>query len=204
MGLPWVSLAGLAGDTLSSRLFNTRASPSADPGARRLDAGHAYSPVSPVTLAILTDLLSPDRIKIPLQSGDKPGVIAELSEFLADGCELDSNGREEILRAVLAREEVLSTGIGGGLAIPHGRSEAIDQLVLVAGRTAEPIDFGALDGRPVQIILLLVGPESESDRHIKVLSRIGRLLRSKDVRNDLIAAESSAAFYDVLKRAEKT
>ncbi len=154
--------------------------------------------------ATLTDLLSPDRIKIPLLSRDKSGVIAELSGFLAEVCGVTDEVREEIHQAVLAREAVFSTGIGGGLAIPHGRSDSIPQLTLVAGRAAQPIDFDALDGEPVQIVLLLVGPEAESDQHIVALSRIGRLLRSEAVRKELIAAESSEAFYEVLKKAEKS
>jgi len=157
-----------------------------------------------VPLATLADLLSPDRIKIPLLSKDKLGVIAELSEFLAEVCGVGQDERADIRKAVLAREAVLSTGIGGGLAIPHGRSESLQHLVLVAGRTLEPIDFDAIDGRPVELVLLLVGPESEADQHVSVLSRIARLLRSEAVRNDLVASESSAAFYDVLREAEKS
>lgn len=151
---------------------------------------------------LLTDLLSPNRIKIPLEARDKEGIIDELCRFMAARCGTTPEETTEIRAAVLEREAVLSTGIGGGVAIPHGKSEAVADLTLVAGRTAEPVDFEALDGRPVRLVLLLVGPESAASLHVKVLSRISRLLRSPEVRRRLVEAESGEAFHAALRAAE--
>lgn len=151
---------------------------------------------------LLADLLTPDRIRIPLESLDKPGLIEEMCSFVARCCDATEEEEEEIREAVLEREAVLSTGIGGGVAVPHGKSAAVDDLVLVAGRTREPVDFEALDERPIRLVFLLIGPESAAGLHVKALSRISRLLRSPAVRDELAAAESPQAFYEALQRAE--
>lgn len=151
---------------------------------------------------LLSDLLSPDRIKIPLGSTEKSELIGELCRHLARLSGATEDEEKEIREAVLEREAVLSTGIGGGVALPHGKSEAVDDLVLVAGRTAVPVDFDALDERPVRLVMLLVGPESAAGLHVKVLSRISRLLRSPDLRERLTSAETPEAFHHALKQAE--
>ncbi len=150
----------------------------------------------------LVDLLSPDRIKIPLESTDKDALIRELCALLATASGLTDEEEDEVREAVLEREAVLSTGIGDGVAIPHGKSEHVDGLVMVAGRTRGPVDFEALDDKPVQLILLLVGPESASSVHVKVLSRISRVLRDGRLRERLIAADSAGEFLSRLREAE--
>lgn len=150
----------------------------------------------------LANLLLPDRIKIPVEAEDKHGVIEEMCGFLSDLIEASEEERQAIQVAVLEREAVLSTGIGGNVAIPHGKSEALSELVLVAGRTAGPIDFDAIDERPVRLLLLLVGPESAADQHVRVLSRIGRVMRNAALRQELIDAPSPEAFHGVIAAAE--
>ena len=153
---------------------------------------------------LLADLLTPDRIRIPLESADKTGLIEEMCAFVARCCGADEKEESEIREAVLEREAVLSTGIGGGVAVPHGKSQAVgSDLVLVAGRTAGPVDFDALDERPVRLVFLLIGPESAAGLHVKALSRISRLLRSASVRERLVAAETPEIFYEALQRAER-
>ncbi|MDX1394963.1 MAG: PTS sugar transporter subunit IIA [Gemmatimonadota bacterium] len=151
---------------------------------------------------VLARLLSTDRVRIPIEARDKRGVIEEMCAFLADRAGVEAAEADAILGAVLDREEVLTTGIGGGVAIPHGRSESLDDLLLVAGRTAEPVDFEALDGRPVRLVMLLVGPESASGRHVQALSRIGRLLRSVSLRERLVDASTPEEFVEALRAAE--
>ena len=151
---------------------------------------------------LLTDLLTTDRIRVPLDAEDKPGLIEELCAFLATSCGVGPEEEAKLRDAVFERETVLSTGIGSGVAIPHGKTEAVDDLLLVAGRTKVPVDFDALDERPVRLVLLLVGPESAAGLHVKVLSRIGRLLRSPELRARLAEAESAEAFHDALRQAE--
>jgi fructose-specific phosphotransferase system IIA component len=149
---------------------------------------------------LLTDLLSIERIKIPLQSQTKEDVLHELVDVCADAHGIENRG--DVLRAVRERESVLSTGIGHGVAIPHGKSTAVSGLRMVAGRVAQPVDFDALDGEPVSLFFLLVGPESAAGPHIKALSRISRLVRRDDVRERLVTAESPEAFLRALQEAE--
>jgi nitrogen PTS system EIIA component len=146
----------------------------------------------------LTDLLSAERIKIPLVGRNKDELLRELVDTVA------GNGadRDEMLRAVREREAVLSTGIGFGVAIPHGKSAAIGELRMAAGRAEQPVDFDALDGQPVNLFFLLVGPESAAGAHIKALSRISRLVRQDAVRERLVNAGSPAEFLDALRQAE--
>lgn len=149
---------------------------------------------------LLTELLSVERIRIPLQARTKDELLEELVSVCAD-CN-DIEDREDVLRAVREREAVLSTGIGHGVAIPHGKSAAVSQLRMAAGRSAEPVDFDALDGEPVSLFFLLVGPESAAGPHIKALSRISRLVRQDEVRQRLIAAQTPEEFLHTLQEAE--
>jgi mannitol/fructose-specific phosphotransferase system IIA component (Ntr-type) len=149
---------------------------------------------------LLTDLITPERIKIPLEATEKDDLLRELVEVAthSDG----SEASDDVLRAVREREAVLSTGIGNGVAIPHGKSPAVGELRMVAGYTSEPVDFDALDGQPVRLFFLLVGPESAAGAHIKALSRISRLVRRDDVRQRLLDAPDAEAFYRTLRDAE--
>lgn len=149
---------------------------------------------------LLTELLKPDRVKIPLVSTTKDELLRELVEVVAQAARI--RDREQVLRAVLEREEVLSTGIGNGVAIPHGKSGVVPDLVLAAGITSRGVDFDALDGKPVRLFFLLVGPEAAAGQHVKALSRISRLLRRDSFRTRLIAAESSKDFLSIIAEAE--
>ncbi len=149
---------------------------------------------------LLTELLTADRVRVPLGSRTKNDVLRELVELAASS--RDAGAVESMLAAVRDREQVLSTGIGGGVAIPHGKTPHIEQLVLAAGVAPRAIDFDALDGQPVQLFFLLVGPESASGAHVKVLSRISRLLRRDRLRSELMAAHTSEEFLDVIRRSE--
>jgi mannitol/fructose-specific phosphotransferase system IIA component (Ntr-type) len=149
---------------------------------------------------LLTDLLTIDRIKIPLQSQAKDELLRELVEVVsASGGVPD---RDDVLRAVREREAVLSTGIGHGVAIPHGKSPGLSELRMAAGRSASPVDFDALDGQPVSLFFLLVGPESAAGPHIKALSRISRLVRRDEIRARLVAARTAEEFLKTLHEVE--
>lgn len=150
---------------------------------------------------LLAELLSSERIKIPLDSLDKPGILWEMSSLLARVSGVPDR-EDEIHRAVLEREAVLSTGIGGEVAIPHGKSPVLDSLVLVAGTTRQPVEFEALDDRPVRLILMLVGPASAAGLHVKTLSRISRLLRHEALREELISSADSRAFLRLLRESD--
>ena len=148
----------------------------------------------------LTDLLDSQRVRVPLASARKDQLLRELVDLvMGPGQEARS---EEVLRAVLEREQVLSTGIGGGVAIPHAKTDAVPSLRIAAGRTAAGVDFDALDGEPVRICFLLVGPESEAGAHVKALSRIARVVRRESVRERLTGAMDVDEFLRVLDQAE--
>jgi fructose-specific phosphotransferase system IIA component len=157
-------------------------------------------PCRPEVLVLLTDLLTPDRIKIPLRSISKEEILTELVDII--GSSPVVRDKNDVLRAVREREEVLSTGIGNGVAIPHGKSASISELALAAGVTPEGVDFEALDGKPVHLFFLLVGPESAAGEHVKALSRISRLLQRDSFRGRLSSASSADEFYAVLSEAE--
>jgi mannitol/fructose-specific phosphotransferase system IIA component (Ntr-type) len=149
---------------------------------------------------LLSELLTADRVKVPLGSRTKDEVLRELVELVAR--DRGPQAGEAILSSVREREQVLSTGIGGGVAIPHGKTPHIDQLILAAGVAPHAVDFDALDGKPVQLFFLLVGPESASGAHVKALSRISRLLRRDKLRAALVAAGSPDAFLQLVQASE--
>jgi fructose-specific phosphotransferase system IIA component len=149
---------------------------------------------------LLTDLLTPERIRIPLSAQSKDELLEELVSIVVRLEHI--HDPDDVLRAVRDREAVLSTGIGNGVAIPHGKTAAVPDLRMAAGTTAAPVDFDALDGEPVRLFFLLVGPEAAAGAHIKALSRISRLLRRDDVRDRLLAARSADEFVAILREAE--
>lgn len=152
------------------------------------------------TVVLLTDILTSIRVKVPLEAETKEEVLRELVDVLgSDGCVGD---RAAVLRVVQQREQVLSTGIGHGVALPHGKSDACQELAIAAGVTREPLEFDALDAQPVRLVFLLVGPETAAGMHIKALSRISRLVRQPELRERLMAAQDPESFIEVLREAE--
>jgi len=148
---------------------------------------------------LLRELLTPRRIRVPLQSTDKAGVLKELVGLVTDG---RAGQGDDMLRAVEERESVLSTGIGHGVAIPHGKTSAVTGLLLAAGATPQPVPFEALDGEPVRLFFLVVGPEHAPGQHVKILGQISRLVRREQVREQLLAARDPEEFYRRLCEAE--
>ncbi|HEX5385956.1 MAG TPA: PTS sugar transporter subunit IIA [Gemmatimonadales bacterium] len=149
---------------------------------------------------LLSDLVTPERVLVPLAAEAKNAAIAELAKHLV-AC---SGGTyEDVVRAVLEREDVLSTGIGFGVAIPHGKSASMPALGLVCGISRVPIAYGAVDGEPVRLFFLIVGPEASAGQHVKVLSRIARLVRQDAVRERLLRARTPVEFHEALLAAEE-
>ena len=149
---------------------------------------------------LLVELLSADRIRVPLEARSKDAVLEELVELAAR--DHDASVRRGILAAVRERESVLSTGIGSGVAIPHGKTPIVDQLIVAAGVAGTPIEFDALDGKPVELFFLLIGPESASGAHVKTLSRISRLLRREPLRTALRGAKTADEFLGIVRSSE--
>jgi PTS system nitrogen regulatory IIA component len=148
---------------------------------------------------LLSELLTPDRIVVPLAATDKAGVLAELTRHLVNR----SGGNfDDVLAAVLEREAVLSTGIGFGVAIPHARSAGVKVLTVVGGHTGSGVAYDGIDGEPVRLFFMIVGPEESAGLHVKILSRIARLVRVDAVRRKLTEARTPDEFHHVLLAAE--
>ena len=148
----------------------------------------------------LTDILSPERIKVPLEGTDKTAVIGELVDLLGrEGLLKDA---AEVRHCVLERERTRSTGIGNGLAVPHGKSSACDKLVMAIGVPGQPLDFDSKDGQPVNFVVLLVSPPDQTGPHIQALARISRLMLMDRFRSALSQAESAQEIYEIISTHE--
>jgi len=142
------------------------------------------------------DFLQPDCIVARLGATTKLGVLAELSERMSKvvpGVEAGA------LRHVLEEREMLaSTAIGDGIAIPHGKLDSVGHLVGALGRAVDGIEFESIDGKPTNLVFMLVAPASSTGVHLKALARLSRLFRDADFRQRLLAAPSSEAMYQVI------
>ena len=147
----------------------------------------------------LSELLPPRCIRVPLQARDKPGVLRELAALIVP----DNGGQlEEVLSAILERERQFPTGIGYGVAVPHGKTPALSTITAVAGTTPHPVTYETIDGDPVRIFFMLAGPESQAGAHVKAISRISRLVRHELVRTHLLEARTPEEFHRVLCEAD--
>ena len=148
----------------------------------------------------LTNILQPGCVKVPLEGKDKNSIITELVDSL------DSNGllvdRDVVLDAVLMREKTRSTGIGSGIAIPHGKCKAVKELYMAVGIAKEPIDFASIDGKPVSIILLLVSPADQTGPHIQALAKISKLMLDENFKQGLEKAATAEEVYQLLSEKE--
>ena len=149
---------------------------------------------------VLTQILQPDCVKVPLKSADKKVVITELVDLLQDKGLL--NNRDVVLEAVLAREATRSTGIGSGVAIPHGKCNGVTELVMALGIAADSIDFDSIDGVGVKIVLLLVSPSDRTGPHIQALARISRLMLDEQFKQNLEQANSAEEAYRLISERE--
>jgi len=144
----------------------------------------------------VTDFLGADMIVSDLKSATKTGVLGELASHLARHMSgVDGN----VLKKVLEEREMLaSTAIGDGIAIPHGKLDAVGRLVGTLGRARAGIEFESIDGKPTHLIFMLVAPASSTGVHLKALARLSRLFRDADFRDRLMAAPDAPAMYQVI------
>jgi fructose-specific phosphotransferase system IIA component len=148
----------------------------------------------------LLDLLTPGSIRAPLNADDKQGVIHELVDLLiAEGKVSDGSALKE---AVWTREQTRTTGIGHGLAIPHGKCAGLEGLSMAIGKPAEPMDFEAIDGKPVRLIVLLASPPDRTSDHIQALARVSRLMTSEAFRAEVYEADGPEAIYELIEAQE--
>ncbi len=148
----------------------------------------------------LIDVLKPEYIKIPLTASSKEGVIQELIDVLASHGVF--NARETVFKAVMDREKIMTTGVGNGVAIPHCKHTSCSQFAIALGIHPRGVDFESIDSQPAYLIFLLVGPEDKPGLHIRLLSRISRIISKPEVRERLLAQTSPDAVYTILKEEE--
>lgn len=148
----------------------------------------------------LTEILSPECIKVPMTATDKKSAIAEMIDVAAAAGKISD--RESMLQATLEREATRTTGIGNGLAIPHGKSAGVTGLVMALGKAAQPIDFDSIDGKPVTLVILLASPPDKAGPHIQALARISRLMTDVKFRQALDKAASADEVFDLIRAYE--
>ncbi|MEX0885525.1 MAG: PTS sugar transporter subunit IIA [Phycisphaeraceae bacterium] len=148
----------------------------------------------------LTEILQPDCVKVPLEAGRKQDAIAELVHLLVDRTGI--TGADELNQAIWQRETTRTTGIGHGIAIPHGKSAGVDRLRMAIGKPAQPLDFGAIDGQPVELLLLLASPEDQTGPHIQALARISRMLTDAEFRTAIKNASTAEELYQLIQDRE--
>jgi fructose-specific phosphotransferase system IIA component len=144
----------------------------------------------------LSEILQPSCVENPLQGKDKKSAITELVDLL------DENGllldRDMTLEAVFLREQTRSTGIGSGVAIPHGKCKAVKELIMAVGISKEGIEFASIDSKPVKLIFLLVSPIDQTGPHIHALGRISRLMLDENFKPKLEQAQTPQQAYQLL------
>ena len=146
------------------------------------------------------DVLKPDCIKVPLEASEKKAAIEELVDVLASaGAVTDASSLKAV---VWAREQQRSTGIGEGLAIPHGKGPAVQRVAMAIGMPTSPIEYDSIDHKPVRLIVMLVSPPDRVSEHVQALGRLSRLMTDTGFREKAYAARSGAEIFELFRKAE--
>jgi PTS system fructose-specific IIC component/PTS system nitrogen regulatory IIA component len=148
----------------------------------------------------LSDLFPPEFIKIGLEAEDKDEAFEELADAFCQASKL--NIREEILEAVRDRERKMSTGIQKGIAIPHGKTNAIDRVRGILGISKQGIDYDALDGNPVYLLFMVIAPQTDTEKHLGVLKRLAELLQNPQFFTDLAAQNDPSSANGIIRKYE--
>jgi len=143
----------------------------------------------------ILDVLDKDAILIDLKSKDKIGILNELVEPASRITGID---HKQMVQVLMERERLGSTGIGGGIGIPHGKLKNLDKLVLGFGLSREGVDFESMDGRPTHIFFLLITPEHSTDLHLKLLARVSRLLKKEPLKEMMMKAKSAEEIVSII------
>lgn len=145
----------------------------------------------------IRDVLKPAFIKFDLKTTDKQAAISELANtFLKKGVVTNDS---VYLEAVMKREEESTTGIGFGVAIPHGKSAAVAEPSLAFGRSQAGIQYDSMDGKPVHLMFLIAVPETSNDEHLRILSKLSRKLMHEDVRQKLMTVTDAEEIYQIFE-----
>jgi fructose-specific phosphotransferase system IIA component len=148
----------------------------------------------------LTDVLKKELIKIPLSGKNRDACIKELINKLVETKIIKND--KPIFQAVIEREKIMTTGVGNCIAIPHCKHADSSEFAVCLGIQKDGVDFDSIDKKPVKIIFLLVGPETNPGLHIKLLSRISRLMSNEDLRNNLLSSKDSNEAFQLIEEEE--
>ncbi|MBL0700289.1 MAG: PTS sugar transporter subunit IIA [Desulfosarcina sp.] len=148
----------------------------------------------------ILDVLKKEAILADLKANDKKGVLEELVTPVAPIANLD---RDDLIRVLLERERLGSTGIGGGIGIPHGKMKGLDNLVVGFGLSKKGIDFESIDGKLSYIFFLLITPEDSTGLHLKALARISRILKNDLFKESLLKASNRDEIYKIIKEEDE-
>lgn len=148
------------------------------------------------------ELLDTKYILTEFKSENKDDIINELVDLLR-GDERIIN-LEEVRKCVFDREKIMSTGVGKGFAIPHGKTNSVNDIIAVFGKSKNPIEYNALDGEPVNLVFLMIGKDTLVSKHIKLLSRISRLMNNDQFRKKLIEADSKESILKIFEEEEQS
>ncbi len=149
----------------------------------------------------LTDVLMPDGVMEDLKARDKDELLRELSAEVSS--KLDGVDEKRLLEAIVERERLGTTGIGHGVAIPHGKIKGVAEIKVFFGRSRKGVDFNSMDKQPVYLFFLIVAPEKAAAAHLKMLAGISHLLKNQDFRVSLMRASNSAEIYDIIAEADR-
>jgi nitrogen PTS system EIIA component len=144
----------------------------------------------------ISEILRQDFIIADLSGKDKQSILTELTNFLEVNGAIKN--KDALYSALVEREKLGSTGIGENVAIPHAKSEEIDQILTLFGRSVEGIDFDSLDKKPVHFVCLVVAPTHSTGHHLKALARISRLLKNQNLRDGILKAQDKNEIYSIL------
>lgn len=148
----------------------------------------------------VSELLNENNVLINVEAQDKYELIDKLIDVVANSGKVID--KEKVRNCVYEREKILSTGVGKGFAVPHGKTDAVTDIVLAFAITKEPLDYEALDNQPVRLVMLMVGKDSLVSSHIKLLSRISRLMNNDEFRENLLNAKSKQEILEIFRKEE--
>jgi len=149
----------------------------------------------------IVDYLTENDVLARLNATTREGVIDEMVAHLKESGKIDDS--EGLVNILLDREMLGSTGIGHGVAIPHGRLSGLNEILLVFGRSPEGVDFDAHDGEPVNLFFLLVAPENSAGLHLKTLARISRIVKNPECRKALLGSEDRGFLYHTIEEEDQ-
>ncbi|MBN2570399.1 MAG: PTS sugar transporter subunit IIA [Deltaproteobacteria bacterium] len=150
----------------------------------------------------IAEITGKDYIISDLKAKTKKAVLTELSGVFSNSDVMVKS--EAMVEVLLEREKLGSTGIGEGIAIPHGKLQGLNNLIASIGRSKGGIDFESLDGKPVHIFFLLMAPENSAGQHLKALAKISRMLKDDNFKRDLLEADSKEDIYNIVKEKDGT